>query len=77
MLQGRRGRGKRYLGSRKLGGRLMLNTELSEDVLSLVSMPLPPVPRAWNWGERTQKPWCPCDPVFMCAMGTKYSPSTV
>lgn len=43
VLQGRKGRGKSYLGSMTLDGEPMLSTKFPEDALSLVSIPLPSV----------------------------------
>lgn len=81
MLQGRKGRGRTFLGSVTLDGELMLSTKFPEDALSLVSIPLPSVQRrageAWT-GERRQKAEVMVALVILilCAMGTKYSPST-
>lgn len=58
VLQGRKGRGKSYLGSVTLDGELMLSSKFPEDVLSLVSIPLPSMQVKVGkpgLGERRQK----------------------
>lgn len=80
VLQGRKGRGKSYLGSVTLDGELMLSTKFSEDALLLVSIPLPSVQRrageAWL-GREEAEVMVALVILIVCVMGIKYSPSTV
>lgn len=80
VLQGRKGRGKCYLGSVTLDGELMLSSKFPEDALSLVSIPLLSVRR------RVEETWIGREEaevmvvlmiLILHVMGTKYSPSTV
>lgn len=76
VLQGRKGRGKSYLGSVTLDGDLMLSSKFPEDALSLVSIPLLSVRRrvgeAWI-GREEAEVMVVLMILILCVMGTKYS----